>query len=114
MTLAERSTTVEKDRLRLDFLISEIGSIDEEIRGELDDFRHDVPLRADYGNYSRKRRARLDGLIREVNQLAENICDLGVYRRRVDHIIRRDGIGNTDRHVDRQYAGRSAAASQGC
>ena len=71
MTLAERNASVEEDKKRLDDLIAEIGAIDEEIRGELDDFRHDVPLRPDYGEYSRKRRTLLDGLIRELQQLAE-------------------------------------------
>ncbi len=71
MTLAERTASVEEDKRRLDDLISEIRAIDEEIKKELDDFRHDVPLRDDYGEYSRRRRARLEGLIREVNGLAD-------------------------------------------
>ena len=71
MTLAERNASVEEDKKRLDDLIAEIGAIEDEIRSELDDFRHDVPLRPDYGEYSRKRRTRLDGLVLEVRQLAD-------------------------------------------
>ena len=72
MTLAERRTSRDRDEdaRRLDYLIAELHAIDEEIRGAFDDFRHEIPMRADYDEYSRQRRKRLDGLIDEVHEMA--------------------------------------------
>ena len=70
MTLTERNTSRDEDARRLDYLIAELRAIDEEIRGEIDDFRHDIPMKPDYGGYSRRRRARIDRLVNEVNLLA--------------------------------------------
>lgn len=68
VTVAKQVSTSE-DLDRLQYLITELKAIEDEIDSELDAYRLDKPLRADYSEYSRKRRDRLNELVIEAQRL---------------------------------------------
>ena len=71
MVTTERLESSPADLDRLQYLITELKAIEDEIDGELDAYRLDKPLRADYSEYSRKRRERLNDLIAEAERMMD-------------------------------------------
>ena len=71
MVTTERLATPPADLDRMQYVITELQAIEDEIEGELDAYRLDKPLRADYSEYSLKRRARLNDLIAEAQRLMD-------------------------------------------
>ena len=71
MVTTERRVSTPADLDRLQYLITELKVIEDEIDGELDAYRLDKPLRSDYTEYSRKRRERLNDLIAEAERLMD-------------------------------------------
>lgn len=71
MITTEIRTSDPADLDRLQFLITELKAIEDEIDGELDAYRLDQPLRSDYPEYSRRRRERLNQLIAEAQRLMD-------------------------------------------
>ncbi len=71
MVTTERLASTPADLDRLQYLITELKAIEDEIDGELDAYRLDKPLRADYYEYSLERRERLNELIAEAQHLMD-------------------------------------------
>ena len=71
MVTAEKKVSTPADLNRLQYLITELKAIEDEIDGELETYRLDKPLRSDYSEYSKKRRERLNELIAEAQRLMD-------------------------------------------
>ena len=71
MVTKERLSASPADLERLQYLIRELKSIEDEIDGELDAYRLGEPLRSDLAEYSSKRRERLNLLIAEADELTD-------------------------------------------
>ena len=71
MVTTERLASTPADLDRLQYLITELKAIEDEIDGELDAYRLDKPLRADYSEYSLERRERLNRLVAEAQRLMD-------------------------------------------
>ena len=71
MVTTERRVSTPADLDRLEYVITELKAIEDEIDDELDAYRLDKPLRSDYTEYSRKRREHLNELIAEAERLMD-------------------------------------------